>query len=371
MTSTEAATLERVDYLIVGSGLTGATIARMCSDAGLDVKVVDRRRVVGGNVVDQLHPSGIRFNVHGPHYFRTSCDRIWEFATRFSEFRPFAARVTTLIDGAEVPWPVHSEFIEKLAGTGWKPAFNRTPTNFEEQALSIMPREVYDKAVKPYTELQWGVPATSLSASLARRFDIRTDGEIRLTPNAKYQGLPISGYQSWMDEMLRGIQVECDHDHLSRREIEPRRKLVFTGPVDEYYGFDLGRLTYRSQSRHHTFHSDKEYVQSTIQVNNPSGPHIRSIEWKHQMAPAEAASIRGTLTTTETPYFPTDPDKYEYPFPDTTGEALYDQYKRRAAADTGLVFAGRLGLNKYLDMDASIAAAMKIAEQLINEANRG
>lgn len=363
--------MRQVDYLIVGSGLTGATIARMLADAGLDVLVVDRRSCIGGNVADQVHNSGIRFNSWGPHYFRASSDRIWEFASRFSDFYPFAAEVRTRIDGVEYPWPVHSDLIEKLAGKDWKPAFTGTPTNFEEQALSLMPRVVYEKSVKPYTENQWGVPAATLSASLARRFDIRTNGEVRLTPNAKYQGLPVGGYSAWVEKMLWRIPVHLEHDHLVSPEYEAKRKLIFTGPIDEYYKFDLGKLAYRSQSRHHTWHPNVDFVQSCVQVNNPAGPHIRSIEWKHAMRVEEVAGIRGTLVTDETPYFPTNPDRYEYPFPDATGEALYSQYRKRAEADSRIVFCGRLGKYVYADMDASLAGAMKVAEKLIEESQRG
>lgn len=358
--------MPQVDYLVVGSGLTGATIARLLADAGRDVTVVDRRSHLAGNVADTLHPSGIRYCLRGPHYFRTQSDRIWEFATRFSDFYPYAAEVLTCIDGETVPWPLTSEYIRRKVGD-WSPSFTGTPSNFEEQSLAMMPRAIYDKAVRPYTELQWGVPASSLAASLARRFDVRDTDERRLTPGAKYQGLPIAGYSAWVAEMLRGIDVRLDYDYLQRRdELTARNRLVFTGPIDEYYNFEYGKLHYRGQRREHTFIAGVSSAQAGAQVNNPSGPHIRSLEWRKMMRPDETVNLTGTLITTETPTHAVRPDDYEYPFPDATAANLYSRYRRRAETDAHLVFAGRLGTNRYLDMDQAIAAAMKVADDLLS-----
>ena len=355
------------DYVVVGSGLTGSVVARLLADAGRDVVILERRERVGGNVADATHePSGIRFSLYGPHYFRTSCPRIWEFATRFGAFHPYEARVLSSIDGELVPWPPQRWWIEKVAGKDWNLAFTGTPRNFEEACLSMMPKEAYFRAVKPYSEKQWGRPCTELSAALCKRFDIR-DGDDRLTPNAKWQGIPRDGYSAWMANMLAGIDVRTGFDYLRRRdEVQARRQLVFTGPLDEYFDFRLGRLEYRAQERDHAWYTNREQMQPIAQVNNPQherGRHIRTIEWKHLMPPG--ATANGTLVTRELPYTPTDPDAYEYPFPDEANDRLRAAYRELARVEERVTFAGRLGKGVYADMDQSIGAALKLAADFL------
>ena len=144
-----------MDFLIVGSGLTGATIARMLHDQGLKVLIVDRRTHVGGNVFDHFHPSGIRIHTYGPHYFRTTSQRIWEFVNRFAGFYKYEAELLTLIDGQYEHWPIVQTYIDKHYGANWQPAFVGTPKNFEEASLAKMPRKIYEDFVKGYTELDF------------------------------------------------------------------------------------------------------------------------------------------------------------------------------------------------------------------------
>jgi UDP-galactopyranose mutase len=230
------------DVLIVGSGLTGATIARLLKDRGYSPVVVERRAQVGGNAQDHRHESGIIVHTYGPHYFRTSSERLWGFVNRFASFRPFAATLKTLVDGRYENWPISAEYIERAIGCGWRPGFTGEPANFEEASLGMMPRLVYERFVKGYTEKQWGVPAANLDAALAGRFDVRSDNEPRLE-TSRYQGLPIDGYSGFMERMLADVPVVMDFDYLRRRgEFNPRFLTVFTGPIDEFFGFDLGRL---------------------------------------------------------------------------------------------------------------------------------
>jgi UDP-galactopyranose mutase len=364
-----------VDYLIVGSGLTGAVIARALADAGREVLVVDRRRHMGGNVHDHAHPSGIRIHTYGPHYFRTSSDRIWEYATRFAPFYKYEAALLSDVAGELAQWPIAGSYIRRTVGADWRPEFTGTPANFEEAALAIMPRLVYEAFVKEYNEKQWGVPARALAAGLCGRFDVRHDDEPRLKPNAKYQGIPEPGYAEWTRRMLAGVPVLLNYDYLARKgEIKPRRGLVFTGPIDEFFGFDRGRLVYRGQKRIHTYRPDVDgYAQPCGQVNNPThagGPHVRTLEWKHMMDPRYAGRIRGTVLTTETPFTPADPTDYEYPFPDEANAALYQEYRRRADALDGVLVCGRLGEYRYYDMDQTIGRAMALAERLLDESAR-
>ncbi|MBA4019061.1 MAG: hypothetical protein C0483_17980 [Pirellula sp.] len=364
-----------IDYLIVGSGLTGAVIARHLADLSRDVLIVDRRAHVGGNVHDHAHASGIRIHTYGPHYFRTSSERIWEFATRFSPFFKYEAALVSDIGGEFAQWPIAGSFIQRLVSRDWRPEFQGSPSNFEEAALAIMPRKVYELFVKEYNEKQWGVSATSLSAKLCGRFDVRHDDEPRLKPNAKYQGIPVPGYAEWMRRMTEGIPLLLNFDFLARRdEIRPKKGLIFTGPIDEFFRCDEGKLAYRGQRRQHTYLPDvATFAQPAGQVNAPlhaQGPHVRTLEWKHMMPQEFAERIRGTVLTTETPFSPTNPNEFEYPFPDEANAQLYARYRRRADALEGVLIAGRLGEYRYYDMDQAIARAMALAEQLVSGADQ-
>ena len=195
-----------VDYLLVGSGLTGAVIARTLADAGREVLVLERRSYVGGNVHDHVHPCGVRIHTYGPHYFRTHRDDIWEFVTRFAEFYRYEACLKTLVDGRHENWPIAASYIRRTLGETWSPDFEGEPRNFEEACLSMMPRLIYEKFVKGYTEKQWGVPASALSPGLAGRFDVRLDDDPRLKRH-KHQGLPLCGYAGLMRNMLAGVPV--------------------------------------------------------------------------------------------------------------------------------------------------------------------
>lgn len=356
-----------VDYLVVGSGLTGATIARRLTDEGRDVVVLERRDHLGGNVHDQVHRStGIRYHTYGPHYFRTNSERIWEFVNRFVEWYPFEARLMSYVDGRMEHWPIQEEYIRREVSRAETPQgtiFQSKPSNFEEACLDMMPRLVYEKFVKGYTEKQWGVPCTTLSASLAGRFTVHR-GDTRLK-DAKYQALPYGGYAALMEKMLEEITVYHD-DYLQHPEDFYARKVIFTGPIDEFYGFDLGKLKYRGQRRATLAISTPERLQPTIQVNYSqyATAFIRRLEWNHLQEPG--FQDRGTsLITEETPYTPEKPTDYEYPFPDETNQALYQRYRLRAKADDKLVMAGRLGAFSYMDMDAAVGRALKLADELL------
>ena len=357
------------DYLIVGSGLTGATIARALADRGRDVVVVERRAHLGGNVHDEAHPSGIRLHTYGPHYFRTSSDDIWRYVRRFAEFYPFEAVLMTLVDGRLEHWPVQEEYIGRTIGADWRPSHRGPAANFEEASLAMMPVEIYGKFVRGYTLKQWGVDPRSLAAGLAGRFDVRRDGDTRLKPS-RYQGIPRGGYALMMRRMLDGIRVVSGVDYLRHRaEFTARRKIFFTGPIDEYFGFDLGRLSYRGQRRDHRFLADVAWHQPVAQVNHPDPtvPTIRTLEWKHMMEPELREGLAGTLLTTETPYTPQDPAAYEYPFPDAANQRLYVRYRDRADGVAGLVMCGRLGEYRYYDMDQAIGRALTLARRALAE----
>jgi UDP-galactopyranose mutase len=355
------------DYLIVGSGLTGATIARTLKDRGHDVLVLERREHVGGNVHDHLHPSGIRIHTYGPHYFRTSADSIWDFVRRFAEFYPFEAVLMSQIDGRLEHWPIQEEYILRCVGRDWRPSHTGAAADFEEASLSMMPQTVYEKFVKGYTAKQWGVAPRTLAAALAGRFDVRRDGDVRLK-SSRYQGIPRGGYGAFTRRMLDGIPLVTGVDYLAEREhFAARVAVFFTGPIDEYFGFDLGRLVYRGQQRSHTYLPNVRWHQPAPQVNHPDEAvaAIRTLEWKHMMEPELRDEIAGTVITTETPYTPDDPSDYEYPFPDATNQRLYERYRERAESIAGLVVCGRLGEYRYYDMDQAIGRALTIVRRIL------
>ncbi len=360
----------KIDYLIVGSGLTGSVIARTLNDVGKQVLVVERRPHLGGNVHDHFHPSGIRIHSYGPHYFRTNNEKLWAFVNRFSKFYTYEAALKSWVDGRYENWPIAGSYIRQRIGQNWQPEFGGQPTNFEEASLALMPRLIYEKFVKGYTEKQWGVSAKMLSADLAKRFDVRADDEPRLMRH-KYQGIPVDGYANLMSRMLEGIPIVLNCDYLKHRELFHARKLtVFTGPIDEYFGFDLGRLKYRGQRREHEYLPDVDFVQPCGQVNNPdptNGGHIRTLEWKHMMPREYAARIRGTVLTRETTITPEDPSNYEYPFPDEANTRLYQTYRARAEKISNLLICGRLGEYRYYDMDQAIARALVLARRILTQ----
>ncbi len=355
------------DYLVVGSGLTGATIARALADQGRDVVVVERRPEIGGNLQDTVHSSGIRIHTYGPHYFRTSSPSIWAHVGRFAEFYPFEAVLMSHVDGRLEHWPVQEEYIRRAVGAAWRPVHGIDAANFEEASLAMMPALVYEKFVRGYTAKQWGVDPRQLAADLAGRFDVRRDGDIRLK-TSRYQGIPRGGYGAMMRRTLTGIRVFTGVDYLHDRDRFTARRLVFfTGPIDEYFRFDLGRLAYRGQRRDHRYLPDTNWLQPTAQTNypDPATPAIRSLEWKHLMEPELRDAVPGTIVTTETPHTPSDPGEYEYPFPDAASRALYDRYRKRADAIPGLVVCGRLGDYRYYDMDQAIGRALVLVRRYL------
>jgi UDP-galactopyranose mutase len=227
---------------------------------------------------------------------------------------------------------------------------------------------VYEKFVRGYTEKQWGVAASSLAASLAGRFEVRSNGDVRLKTH-RFQGLPMAGYAQFMEAMLGGIPVFLHFDYLRcRSEVAARKLLVYTGPIDEFFSYDLGRLRYRCQRRETHYLPDVQRFQPVGQVNYPSfadGPHIRILEWTHMAPPGKQAVVSGTVITVEVPTDASRPDEYEYPFPDELNRQLYERYAERARALNNVLFCGRLGEYRYYDMDQAIARAMQYALKIL------
>lgn len=350
------------DYIVVGSGLTGAVIARQLHDAGRDVIVLERRQSVGGNVADTVHePTGIRIGKHGPHYFRTNSDRIWDYVQRFAPFYKYEARVQARVHGKLKVWPLHAQ------EAGW-PAHTGVPTNFAESCLARMSATAYDGFIHNYTAKQWGVHPSTLSVELANRVNVRQDNDDRFSQH-KYQGLPTGGYTEWIESMLREIPFKCGFDYLKdNRQVKARRLLIFTGPIDAFFWYVYGKLKYRGQQRQQVYLPQvQHFIQDCGQVNNcqDNGTWLRSLEWGHMMEYPNAN--KGTVLTVETPYTPEDSDAYEYPFPDRENQDLYKRYRQRANALDNVLITGRLGEYKYMDMDFACGRALAHSKKILSK----
>lgn len=357
------------DYIVVGAGLTGSTIARRLADAGKDVIVVEARDCVGGNVADVVHPSGIRYNLFGPHYFRTSSERIRDFAIRFADFYPFAAKILSQVGHSLVPWPLHRTDFDRFACGEQVQAYGTTipAANFEAAMLRLMPKPVYDTFVGGYSQKQWGVAPATLDAELAKRVDIRDDGDERLS-KASFQALPLGGFSAWVQSMLEGIDVRLSRDfHAVHADVVWNRRLIYTGSIDRFFNFSFGPLPYRTQRRTTAFVAGVCTIYPCGQINLPlvaDGDHVRTIEWRHMLAPMEGPA-NGTLLTFEVPASAADWTEAEYPFPSITARALYQRYSDLAQAHPDVLFCGRLGEYRYLDMDQAIGRALMLADRLL------
>jgi UDP-galactopyranose mutase len=349
-----------VDLLVVGSGLTGATIARLATDAGHRVLVLERRHEIGGNIRDAVHASGIRYGLYGPHYFRTSSDKIWAFVNRFATFRPFSAEVKTVVAGRFEDWPVTTEYLCREFGPRWQmmvPIYQHAAIKtFEDACLAAMPAEVYKRFIRGYTAKQWGIDPDELDAGLAGRFAVR-EGQDRRLKQSVHQGVPTDGYAAFAERLLEGIETHCGVDYLRHTGDFRAPLTIFTGPIDEFFDFYLGPLGYRAQQRELIWYPKPFPTFPSIQTNYPdlAEPAIRAIEWRH-MNPLGGY---GTLITREYPYTPEDPDAFEYPCPTMADRAIYSKYRERAECEPNVILAGRLGRFKYYDMDQAIGAAMQ------------
>ncbi len=357
----------KADFVIVGSGLTGTTIARILTDHQQDVIILERKNHIAGNVYDYKHESGAMVHKYGPHYFRCGSEKIWNFVNRFSDFYNWSAELRSKVNSDYLNWPVQQSYIEKIAGTEWD-LFKREPKNFEEACLSKMPRQLYELFIKGYTEKQWGVSCLELDKELANRITINKSNVNTLTPHHKWNALPRNGYTEMVQNMIADINVLTEFDYLENRDkVIANRLLVFTGPVDEFFDYKYGKLKYRSQNRRIEYLPDTAQYQPYIQVNypNPDDPRIRTIEWKHLMHEADKKHARGTVLTHETPYTPDSPHQYEYPFPDKVNKALYEKYKLAAEKLEKVLICGRLGEYRYYDMDQAIGRALNFASDIL------
>lgn len=373
------------DYMIVGAGLYGSVFAREMDRHGRRVRLIDRRRHIAGNIYTEEW-EGIQVHRYGAHIFHTSDKRIWDYVNQFAEFNHYINSPVARYQGELYNLPFNMNTFHRMWGVV-TPAQAKEriagqiadlhiaePKNLEEQALSLVGRDVYEKLVKGYTEKQWGRSCTELPAFIIKRLPLRFTYDNNYF-NDRYQGIPVGGYTIMVEKMLEGIEVttgvsyrefamEGERDGrpcLTDREGNTYDKILFTGMIDEFFDFELGHLEYRSLRFETEFLADCDNYQGNAVVNYTERevPYTRIIEHKH----FEFGSQPGTVITREYPAFWKEGEEPYYPVNDEKNEKLMEKYLELAKAKPYVIFGGRLGQYRYYDMDKVIAQALETVER--------
>lgn len=363
--------MERYDYLIVGAGLSGAVFAHEAREAGKRCLVIDRRAHVAGNVYTE-EVEGINVHVYGAHIFHTSLKNVWDYVNRFAEFNNYVNSPIAYYQGEVYNLPFNMNTFAKMWGVV-TPAEAKAkiaeqiaaedigePRNLEEQALSLVGRDIFEKLVRGYTEKQWGRDCKDLPASIIKRLPCRFTYDNNYF-NDRYQGIPIGGYTAMVERMLEGVEVRTgvEYRDLVSECPDIADRTVYCGPIDGFYDFKLGNLEYRSL-RFETETLDEENHQgvAVVNYNERKVPYTRVIEHKH----FEFGTQPKTVITREYPADWNPGDEPYYPINDERNTQLYERYRQLAEQEGSIVFAGRLGAYKYYDMDKAVAAALELAE---------
>jgi len=364
----------KYDYLVVGAGLFGAVFAYEANKRGKRVLVIDKRDHIAGNIYTK-EVEGINVHVYGAHIFHTSDEEVWNYVNQFAKFNrytnspvafykdevynmPFNMNTFSRLWGIKTPKQA-KEIIERQR----KESGITEPKNLEEQAISLVGRDIYEKLVKGYTQKQWGKLCTELPAFIIRRLPVRFTYDNNYF-NDLYQGIPMGGYTQIIEKMLKGIDVRLNCDYFKDREnlSNIADKVLFTGMIDEYYDYCFGELEYRSL-RFETEVLDEENYQGNAVVNYTEYevPYTRIIEHRH----FEYGTQEKTVITREYPAKWTHGDEPYYAMNDERNNTLYSKYKEKADQDDKVIFGGRLGMYKYFDMDDTIMAALKLVDEVL------
>ena len=371
------------DYLIVGSGLFGATFAFEAKKKGKKCLVIDKRTNIGGNIYTK-NIDGINVHIYGAHIFHTSNKEIWDYLNQFAEFNRYTnspvaryknelynlpfnlntfSKMFNLVTLQDIEEKLDEEREEGLAKLN-----GRAPSNLEEQAISLVGTTVYEKLIKGYTEKQWGMSCTELPPSIIKRLPVRMVFDNNYFNN-KYQGIPIGGYTQIIEKMLNGIEVRLNCDFFENKsELENiANKIIFTGAIDQYYDYKFGYLEYRSvRFETEELNVDNYQGNAVINYTDKEVPYTRVIEHKHFEQGKELGnevtsgpSVGKTIVSRE--YSDKwDPSKEPYyPINNEKNNTLYEKYKELADRDKKVIFGGRLGQYKYYDMDKVIEEALK------------
>lgn len=360
------------DYIIVGAGLFGGVFAYQAAKHGKKCLVLEKRNHLGGNIYNE-QIEGINVHTYGAHIFHTSDKKVWQFVNSLAEFNrytnspianyrgeiynmPFNMNTFSKMWGVATPEEAKKKIEEQRAG------IQGEPKNLEEQAISLVGRDIYEKLVKGYTQKQWGRECKDLPSFIIKRLPVRYTYDNNYF-NDPYQGIPIGGYNVIIDKLFAGCDVELGCDYLSNRERYDAMgaTIVYTGMIDAYYGYRFGQLEYRSL-RFETEVKDTDNYQGVAVVNYTSSdePYTRIIEHKH----FEFGTQPKTVITREYPVDWKPGMEPYYPVNDEKNQAIYQQYETLAAAEKNVIFGGRLAEYKYYDMDKVIASALGCCEGL-------
>jgi len=370
----------KYDYLVVGSGLYGAVFAREAADRGKKVLVIDKRPNVAGNIYTEK-VEGIHVHKYGAHIFHTNDTKVWKYITRFAEFNRFTNSPVANYRGELYSLPFNMYTFNKMWGVVTpeeatakieeqkKEACITEPKNLEEQAISLVGRDIFEKLIKGYTEKQWGRDCKDLPAFIIKRLPVRLTFDNNYF-NALYQGIPIGGYTQLVEHLLEGIEVRLNTDYLEQKEALDRlaETVVYTGPIDAYFGYSLGALEYRSV-RFETEVLDIPNFQGNAAVNytDRETPWTRIIEhkWFEFGKDEQGQDLPKTVISREYSSEWKPGDEPYYPVNDEKNGALYAEYKKLADAEQNVIFGGRLAEYRYYDMDAVIASALKKSEEVL------
>jgi len=357
---------KRYDWMIVGAGFAGAVMAeRLAAGSGQRVLVVDRRPHIGGNAYDERNEAGQLYHKYGPHLFHTNSAEVFDYLSKFTDWRPYEHRVLAEVDGQRVPIPINRTTINQLYGldlhsdaeaAAWLAARAEPVAHVktsEDVVVSAIGRELYEKFFRGYTRKQWGLDPSDLDKSVTARVPTRTSTDDRYFSD-KFQAIPADGYTAMFERMLDhpNIDVALGVDFATVRDAYPHDRLVFTGPIDEYFGFCFGALPYRSLRFEHAI-VEREQFQPVATVNYPdeATPYTRITEYKHFTGDV------GPRTSITTEYPAADGDPY-YPIPREANQALYKRYEALADAEPNTVFVGRLATYRYYNMDQVVGQAL-------------
>lgn len=368
------------DYLIVGSGLYGSVFAREATNKGYKCLVIDKRDNVGGNIYTEK-VEGINVHKYGAHIFHTNNQNVWDYITQFATFNRFTNSPVANYKGELYSLPFNMYTFNKMWGVvtpeealarieEQKKEVKGEPKNLEEQAISLVGRDIYEKLIKGYTEKQWGRKCVNLPAFIIKRLPVRFTFDNNYF-NALYQGIPVGGYTKMIEKMLNGIEVRLRKDYLKEKAKwdDMATKIVYTGPIDAYFDYCLGTLEYRSV-RFETEVLDKPNFQGNAAVNytDRETPWTRIIEhkWFEFGKDEDGDVLPKTVISREYSSEWKPGDEPYYPVNDEKNAALYKQYKEMADKEENVIFGGRLGEYKYYDMDQVIAAALeKLQKELM------
>lgn len=371
----------KYDYLVVGAGLYGAVFAQKAKEAGKKVLVIDKRPNIAGNVYTE-EIEGINVHVYGAHIFHTNNKTVWDYITKFAEFNRFTNSPVANYKGELYSLPFNMYTFNKMWGVVTpeeaaakieeqkKAAGITEPKNLEEQAISLVGTDIYEKLIKGYTQKQWGRPCTELPSFIIKRLPVRLTFDNNYF-NALYQGIPVGGYTKMVANLLEGIEVKLGVDYFDNKaEYDAMaEKVVYTGAIDAYFDYQLGELEYRSV-RFETEVLDMPNYQGNAAVNytDAESPYTRIIEhkWFEFGKDANGNDLPKTVISREYSSEWKLGDEPYYPVNDEKNGALYAQYKELADKEENIIFGGRLGEYKYYDMDAVIASALDMASRELN-----